>query len=250
MCFVEVFRNKPIKRFFVALDSYYAATMGGKQSIEQNIDQTLESIIENKCGNVACKNVSDLNINAGSNANIQSIKLKQRCTATAKCAFDAAVDQSLEAKLKALQQQGAIPVGQKQNVKQNIKQTFINKALNECGGVSSENISRLVFNVGDQSTIKDIELDQSGNAQLDCMSKSVLKQSGSAGAEGGQKQAGLLDGVNALLAGIGQGIGSFGMILAGGVVFVLLILMLVLLGASSSPSSGSSQTETVRIVRG
>jgi hypothetical protein len=219
--------------------------MGGSQSSYQDLDQRLESITENKCGNVACKNVQNLDINAGNNAVVSGIKLKQRCTATAKCAFDNVVDQSLDAKLKAMKDQGAIPVGQEQDTHQRIKQEFISKALNECGGVSSENLQKVAFNVGGSSVIKDIELDQSGNAQLDCMSKNVLKQAGSGSESDDQKQAGLLDGVNALLKGIGAGIGSFGMILAGGIVMVVLIILMVLLGGSGS----SGNSETVRYER-
>lgn len=196
-----------------------------KQKTKQTIDQQLETLIKNKCGHVTCKNVQDLTIGIGDGGNISGVKLRQRCAASARCAFDAAVDQAAASQLEAAKKSGALTLLNQQSTEQTIKQTLRTTAENECAGSSSENVQRVLFSGGAASTIENIELDQSGDATLDCMAKTVLKQGVEASAKDDQKAEGVLDGVNAVLKGLGASMASFAIV---GVIVVVLIIVIVL----------------------
>ena len=177
--------------------------MGGSQSTEQTLDQELSSTIENHCGSVQCRNVQNASFEAGTGGVISGVKAKQRCTAKLACAFDALSDQASSGNLASKLGQGAGVVSMQDN-KQTIKQKIAQKVLNDCGSAISEQKQNLLFKVGTGGKIQDIELDQGGDAQLECAAKTILKAKADGSTTTDLKQEGLMDGINALFKGLGM----------------------------------------------
>jgi hypothetical protein len=192
--------------------------MGGSQSSQQTIDQKLESVIENKCGSVVCKNVQNITLEAGDGGKITGIKAKQKCAAKLACAFDSLVDQAAQAELAAKLKQGAGAVSGQDSI-QNIKQSISARVTTDCGSSESINIMNQAYKTGKNGEISNIEFDQAGTAALECGAKALLKQGSEGKGKTDMDQGGLMDGINALLK-------SFGMVWIIAIIGVILLLVL------------------------
>ena len=209
--------------------------VGSTQNSKQTIEQQLDTLVSQKCGHVSCKNVQDLTVGVGDGGKISGVKLRQRCAASARCAFDAAVDQAVAAQLESAKKAGALVLGNNQETENTIRQNIRVKVENECAGSSSENVQRVLFSAGAGGTVENIELDQSGSASLDCAAKTALSQSLDAKAKDDQAAEGVLDGINAVLKGLGASMASFAIV---GAIFVGLLIILALGGIFGGGGKG------------
>jgi hypothetical protein len=192
--------------------------MGSKQSSEQDIEQKLSSVIENKCGGIQCKNVQNVTVEVGAGGDIGGVKAKQVCAAKLACAFDSLIDQKVDSDLAAKLKQGALATGD-QNTKQKLRQEISSRVLNECGGVVAENVQNIFLKGGDKSKIHDIDLDQAGTAQMECGAKTLIRGGAKSKAKTDMKLDGALDWLNNLFGALGM----MGIILVVGVILLLIL---------------------------